>query len=90
MTYSEFGRRPAENGSRGTDHGTAAPVLFMGGSLNGGFSGRQPEFPANNDQDMAFHLDYRQIYRTVADHWLGAETAADALRGFEPIDLIRS
>lgn len=90
MTYSEFGRRPAENGSRGTDHGTAAPVLLMGGSLNGGFSGQQPEFPANNDQDMAFHLDYRHIYRTVADHWLGAETAADALRAFEPIDLFRS
>ena len=90
MTYSEFGRRPAENGSRGSDHGTAAPVLLMGGSIQGGFSGQQPVFPANNEQDLAFHLDYRQIYRTVADQWLDARAAADALRTFKPIALFHS
>ncbi len=90
MTYSEFGRRPAENGSRGTDHGTAAPLFFMGGSIRGGFSGQQPEFPSLGDKDMDFNLDFRRIYRTVADQWLGATRATDALRDFKPIDLIRS
>ncbi|MEM7083551.1 MAG: DUF1501 domain-containing protein [Pseudomonadota bacterium] len=89
MTYSEFGRRAAENGSRGTDHGTAAPVILMGGRVKGGFSGQQPVFPAHDDEDLAFHLDYRRLYRTVAQQWLGASDAAAALRGFEPIDLIR-
>ena len=87
MTYSEFGRRAAENGSRGTDHGTAAPVILMGGALKGGFSGKQPAFPANIDDDLAFHLDYRQIYRTVAEKWLGAQAAAEPLKGFKPIDI---
>ncbi len=87
MTYSEFGRRAAENGSRGTDHGTAAPVILMGGGVRGGFSGKQPDFPDNDDDDLAFHLDYRQIYRTVAKQWLNAPAAADKLRSFKPIEL---
>lgn len=90
MTYSEFGRRPAENGSRGTDHGTAAPVILMGGSIKGGFSGRQPDFPLHDDQDLDFHLDFRRIYRTVADRWLGATKATHALRAFAPMDWIRA
>ncbi len=90
MTYSEFGRRPAENGSRGTDHGTAAPLFFMGGSIKGGFSGQQPDFPKENDQDLSFNLDYRRIYRTVADQWLDATRVTDGLRNFKPVDLIRS
>ncbi len=87
MTYSEFGRRAAENGSRGTDHGTAAPVILMGGGVRGGFSGQQLEFPKNNDEDLAFHLDYRRIYRTVAEQWLNAPAATDKLRSFKSVDL---
>ncbi|MFK8031647.1 MAG: DUF1501 domain-containing protein [Gammaproteobacteria bacterium] len=87
MTYSEFGRRAAENGSRGTDHGTAAPVILMGGALKGGFSGRQPDFPKNNDEDLSFHVDYRQIYRTVADQWLDAQAAVEPLKQFKAIDI---
>ncbi len=87
MTYSEFGRRAAENGSRGTDHGTAAPVILMGGAIRGGFSGKQPDFPDNDDEDLAFHLDYRQIYRTVAEQWLNASSATNRLGSFKPIEL---
>lgn len=87
MTYSEFGRRAAENGSRGTDHGTAAPVLLMGGGVRGGFTSRQPAFPANVEQDLEFNLDYRRIYRTVAERWLGADEAVASLSEFKPLDL---
>ena len=42
MTFSEFGRRVAENGSRGTDHGEAAPLFLIGGGVKGGLYGKQP------------------------------------------------
>lgn len=88
MTYSEFGRRPAENGSRGTDHGTSAPVLILGGKVKGGLSGKQPRFPDNREQDMAYHLDYRSIYRTVAQKALGIRPQAVDLSAFELLNFI--
>lgn len=72
MTYGEFGRRPKENGSGGTDHGTAAPHFLMGGRVKGGFYGEQPplsdrDFP--DGRNMAHRLDFRSLYATAANEW---------------------
>jgi uncharacterized protein (DUF1501 family) len=74
MTYSEFGRRPEENGSAGTDHGTANCHFMLGGKVKGGlFYGKQPGL-ANGDfgpgKNLVANLDYRSMYRTAA-LWLG-------------------
>ena len=74
MTYSEFGRRPAENGSRGTDHGTAAPHFIMGGKVKGGLYGRQPSLQQLENDDLKFSVDYRSLYMTVGRRWWGLKT----------------
>ena len=62
MTYSEFGRRAKENGSRGTDHGTAAPHFILGGSVNGGFKGEQPSLAHLDRNNLQYTTDFRQLY----------------------------
>jgi uncharacterized protein (DUF1501 family) len=72
MTFSEFGRRIVSNASIGTDHGTAAPVIFFGAALNGGVIGTSPNIPLNatvNDQ-VPMQYDFRQLYATVMQDWL--------------------
>lgn len=72
MTFSEFGRRIEENGSRGTDHGSAAPLMLFGPGLQGnGFVGTQPSL-RNPDQfgNLQYHTDFRDVYSTVLEQWL--------------------
>jgi uncharacterized protein (DUF1501 family) len=74
MTFSEFGRRVGENGSKGTDHGTANSMFMIGGSLKK--SGLYNEIPSltNLDQgDVKYTLDFKQVYATVLDKWLGTD-----------------
>jgi len=71
LTYSEFGRRAQENRSGGTDHGTAAPHLLLGGSLAGGLYGQAPDLSVLHYGDPAFTLDYRSVYATVLSRWFG-------------------
>jgi uncharacterized protein (DUF1501 family) len=70
MTFSEFGRRPSENESRGTDHGTAAPLFVMGSRLKGGLHGSAPSLKLEKNQDLTFSTDFRQVYATALDAWL--------------------
>jgi uncharacterized protein (DUF1501 family) len=75
MTFSEFGRRPEENSDAGTDHGTAAPMFVVGSRVKGGLYGA----PARtNDLDgngnLKYHVDFRQVYATVLDTWLRADS----------------
>ena len=71
MTFSEFGRRPSENESRGTDHGTAAPLFVMGSRVKGGLQGTAPSLKLAKNQDLTFSTDFRQVYATALDAWLG-------------------
>jgi uncharacterized protein (DUF1501 family) len=67
MTYSEFGRRVISNASRGTDHGSGAPVIFFGASVNGGVSGTSPILPTviDGNTQVPMQFDYRQLYATI-------------------------
>jgi uncharacterized protein (DUF1501 family) len=75
MTFSEFGRRVAENASRGTDHGEAAPVFLIGGGVKGGLYGRHPDLGQLNAGNLAFTTDFRSVYATVLERWLGRPSA---------------
>ena len=65
MTYSEFGRRANENGSRGTDHGMAAPHFLLGGSVGGGIFGGNLDFNKLNNNNLTFQVDYRSVYNHI-------------------------
>jgi len=73
LAFSEFGRRVAENGSGGTDHGTAAPMFVFGKALKGGLHGVQPSLTDLMDGDLKHLIDFRSVYATVLDRWLGAD-----------------
>jgi uncharacterized protein (DUF1501 family) len=65
MTLSEFGRRVAENGSAGTDHGTAAPMILFGDLVNGGMYGNNPDLNNLSGGNLIYQYDYRQVYASV-------------------------
>lgn len=88
MTYSEFGRRPAQNGSKGTDHGTAAPQLVWGGGVRGGLYGRAPSLTNLANQDLIHHVDFRQVYATIMRDWWGLP-ARGALGSHKPLDFLK-
>jgi uncharacterized protein (DUF1501 family) len=69
-TYSEFGRRVKENGSLGTDHG-AASQMFVVSSGKGGFYGAHPALNDLDEGDLKFHTDFRSVYATLLEKWLG-------------------
>lgn len=75
MTISEFGRRPDENGSNGTDHGAAAPMLLFGPGLQGnGFIGNHPSLTSlDQNGNLVYNVDFREIYATVMQEWLCIE-----------------
>ncbi|HEY2589701.1 MAG TPA: DUF1501 domain-containing protein [Tepidisphaeraceae bacterium] len=75
MAFSEFGRRVAENGSLGTDHGAAAPVLLAGGTLKPGLFGDPPGFSQLPHGDLPMSIDFRQIYATLLEDWLNIPSA---------------
>jgi uncharacterized protein (DUF1501 family) len=79
MVFSEFGRRLAENASAGTDHGTAAPVFLAGPAVKAGLHGPYPDLRDLADGDPKFAIDFRRVYATLLDAWLGC--AAEKVLG---------
>lgn len=79
MQWSEFGRRPQENASLGTDHGTAVPMFIIGDAVRGGIYGDYPSLlenrldPAGN---VVHTVDFREVYATILDKWLGVDSSA--------------
>jgi uncharacterized protein (DUF1501 family) len=76
MTFSEFGRRVQENGSRGTDHGAASCLFVAGPSVKGGVVGKHPSLADLDAGDLKFHTDFRRVYATLLDGWLGCDSKA--------------
>jgi uncharacterized protein (DUF1501 family) len=76
MTFSEFGRRVQENGSRGTDHGAASCLFVVGPSVKGTVVGKHPSLKDLDADDLKFHTDFRRVYATLLDGWLGCDSQA--------------
>jgi uncharacterized protein (DUF1501 family) len=70
MTFSEFGRRAAENGSNGTDHGEASPLFMIGGGVKGGVYGDNPVIGQEVFGNVKYTIDFRNVYATVLERWL--------------------
>ncbi len=80
-TYAEFGRRPRENQSAGTDHGTASAHFVLGGRVKGGLYGQRPALDRlDGNGNLPFAVDFRDIYATVLERWWGVNSTT-ALRG---------
>ncbi|PCJ11415.1 MAG: Twin-arginine translocation pathway signal sequence domain-containing protein [Planctomycetota bacterium] len=88
-TYSEFGRRAKENGNQGTDHGTAAPHLMMGGQVKGGFAGSQPDLGQLQKNDLIYTTDYRRLYATIEQQWFQMDPNSKVSRGQSPLAILR-
>lgn len=72
MCFSEFGRRVQANASGGTDHGTAAPMYFVGDMIRPGLLGDHPSLTDLDDGDLKFNVDFRSVYANVLEDWMGA------------------
>lgn len=88
MTFSEFGRRPFENESKGTDHGTAAPLFVMGSRVKAGLLGTPPSLDIPRNQDVAFSTDFRSLYATMLEDWLGSPSAPVLGGAFPKLPLV--
>jgi uncharacterized protein (DUF1501 family) len=89
LVFSEFGRRSYENGSAGTDHGQAAPMFLIGKNVKGGFHGPKPDLQDLNDGDVRFKVDFRQVYATALDNWMGNDSAVVLGQQFQTLDVLK-
>ena len=88
MTFSEFGRRIRENGTKGTDHGTAAPLFLAGGKVAAGPHGEHPSLTDTDQGDLKFHTDFRRVYATVLDRWLSVDSEAILGAAHKPLPVL--
>jgi uncharacterized protein (DUF1501 family) len=91
LQWSEFGRRPNENGSKGTDHGAASSIFVIGNAVRGGLYGQQPSLAATDLDEvgnMKFTVDFRSVYATVLDKWLGGDSQAVLGSRFENLGFL--
>ncbi len=88
MTFSEFGRRPAENNRGGTDHGTSAPLFVMGSKLKNNLLGTPPDLDVGKGKDLTYSTDFRQVYATILENWLGCSREPIIGRRFQPLTFV--
>lgn len=81
LVWSEFGRRVEENGSSGTDHGTASQTFVVGSNVKGGLYGQYPSLTSlDSNGDLIFDVDFRSVYADLVETWLGVPSH-DILEG---------
>lgn len=90
LAFSEFGRRVRENDSQGTDHGTAGPVFLAGDAVRAGIVGKAPDLSDLVDGDIRSQFDFRQIYSSLCEKWLGCTDSGVTDDHFEPLNLFKS
>ena len=90
MTFSEFGRTVKENGRRGTGHGSAAPIFLAGGKVKGGLHGPHPSLTDLDNGGLKHHTDFRQVYATVLDNWLGFDSKIALGGRYRPLDVLKT
>jgi uncharacterized protein (DUF1501 family) len=81
MMFTEFGRRVEENGSLGTDHGTATPMFLFGKHVKGGLYGQPPSLTDLDDGNLRMTTDFRRVYATSIKEWLGYDDTDTILKG---------
>jgi uncharacterized protein (DUF1501 family) len=89
LSYAEFGRRPKENQSNGTDHGTANVHFAMGGAVRGGLYGEAPHLSRlDGSGNLAFGIDYRSLYATVLERWWRLDSRQTLGGRYAPLDFL--
>jgi uncharacterized protein (DUF1501 family) len=88
MTFSEFGRRVSQNASGGTDHGTAMPLFIVGGKVKGGLYGTHPSLEDLDNGDLKWSIDFRSVYATILERWLGRDPAGIIAGTYEPVAFV--
>ena len=91
MTYAEFGRRPRENQSQGTDHGTAAPHFMFGGRVKGGLHGAPPALARlDGNGNLPHAVDFRALYATVLERWWRLPSEGVLGGRYAPLELLQA
>ncbi len=91
FVWTEFGRRVRANGSAGTDHGAAGPAFVVGGSVLGGLHGEpSPLGDLDDNGNLRYTTDFRSIYASLAEQWLGVDRRGIVGDEFAPLTLFRS
>jgi len=91
VTYSEFGRRPRENGSSGTDHGSSGVHFVCGPQVRAGLYGAPPAFDRlDRDGNLPHAIDFRSLYATVIEHWWGLDSVEALNRRYETLPILRA
>jgi uncharacterized protein (DUF1501 family) len=89
LSYAEFGRRPRENQSNGTDHGTSTVHFALSGAVRGGFHGDPPSLARlDGDGNLGYTIDFRRLYSTVLERWWGVDSRSVLGARFEPLSFI--
>jgi len=89
LVFTEFGRRVHDNGS-GTDHGAGGHAFVIGESVKGGLYGEYPSLDADklNEGDLQFNNDFRGLYSTILEKWMGLDAKPIVNGEFEQLDFI--
>ena len=85
----EISRRAAENGSKGTDHGSGSSMFLAGPGVRGGPVGAHPSLTDLTDGDLKYHTDFRRVYATLLDQWLQVDSKTVLGEKFEHLELLR-
>lgn len=88
MSFSEFGRRVSQNGSNGTDHGTAAPMFLAGPMVRPGLIGDHPSLTDLDNGDLKFKVDFRSVYAGMLQDWLKADDRQILKGTFRPARVV--
>lgn len=90
MSFSEFGRRVAENASEGTDHGTAGPMFLAGKVARSGFLGPHSDLTKLRQGDLRHRTDFRSVYASIVQDWFGYDDAKSIVGGyFKPVPILK-
>jgi uncharacterized protein (DUF1501 family) len=90
MTFSEFGRRVADNANGGTDHGAAAPMFVIGNKVKAGLLGTYPSLAPNDlyQGDIKYTTDFRSVYAGVLENWLKTKSEPVLGKKFAPLPIV--
>jgi uncharacterized protein (DUF1501 family) len=90
MTFSEFGRRVAENANSGTDHGAASCMFTIGNKVKAGLLGEYPSLAPGDllNGDLKFTTDFRTVYAGVLEQWLKTKSAPILGKQFTPVQVV--